>query len=150
MRRATAHLLTFPLRAGARSSEAHHLWVHHAVAAAKAGGGDAEQTGGVVAWAQSKALSAAERQLKHLADAPPDSLRGFAYKAVLMVLDRVSPDEVALRHLAAATDLVILKQGNKECAETPERTLARLQRLATERHAHHAHFARLSAFGASC
>ena len=142
-RDAVARLVSFPLRAGAQR-EAPTLWVHHAIAAPSETGQETQQTG-ALAWAQNKAMALVTKQYTQLKEAAPDSMRGYAYKGLLYVLDRVDPDEVALRHLGSAKDLEVLLP---EAAQAPADALARLRALATERDQLHSQWLRVSVTGA--
>lgn len=142
-RDAVARLVSFPLRAGAQR-EAQTLWVHHAIAAPSETGQETQQTG-ALAWAQNKAMALVTKQYAQLKEAAPDSMRGYAYKGLLYVLDRVDPDEVALRHLGSAKDLEVLLP---EAAQAPADALARLRSLATERDQLHSQWLRVSVTGA--
>jgi hypothetical protein len=143
-REAVARLVSFPLKAREAQKT---LWVHHAIAAAPSEAGQETQQTGALAWAQNKVLDLANKQLTSLKEAAPDSVRGYAYKGILYVLDRVDPDEVALRHLGSAKDVeVLLPEAGAQ--QTPADALARLKQLATERDELHRQWFRVSVTGA--
>ena len=126
--RRVARLVTFPLKQDAAGVP---LWVHHAIAAPSEARPDAQQTG-ALAWAQNKVTAVATKQYMQLKDAAPDSLRGYAYRGLLWVLDRVDPDVVALRHFCEAKDVqVLLPEGPAH--DGPTETHNRLQLLASAR-----------------
>ena len=143
-REAVARLASFPLKA----REAQTLWVHHAIAAAPSAAGPETQQTGALAWAQNKVLDLANKQLTSLKEAAPDSVRGYAYKGILYVLDRVDPDEVALRHLGSAKDVEVLLP-ELATQRAPADALARLRQLATDREELHRQWFRVSVTGAA-
>ena len=135
--RRAARALTFQLQ---RAGEP-ELWVNYAVSAP----GQQAERGGAAAWGWGKVTEYAQRQWDAVKQAPEGSLKHRVYKGANWALDRVAPDEVALRHLANADALVLLVPEGV----SPAAAQQRLQRLGAARYSIHNHYLGLSYLGAA-